>query len=194
MILGAIPGSAFLGINAPTYLYQLMSASRETYLFHHLDTEKYRLLIDQILKMKGSAPEESFKGNGLLLQILGELFRDTKFDEQNWEKNCIADEIKFHLDMHYSDKLKRKEVARKFGVHPNYLTRIFREKYDIAPKQYLLHLKLEKACQLLRSTDLPVATIAGSMGFDDAMAFSKLFKKTYGCTPTHFRCAETAPL
>lgn len=88
------------------YLYQLMSASRETYLFHHLDTEKY----------------------------------------------------------------------------------------DIAPKQYLLHLKLEKACQLLRSTDLPVATIAGSMGFDDAMAFSKLFKKTYGCTPTHFRCAETAPL
>lgn len=106
MILGAIPGSAFLGINAPMYLYQLMSASRETYLFHHLDTEKY----------------------------------------------------------------------------------------DIAPKQYLLHLKLEKACQLLRSTDLPVATIAGSMGFDDAMAFSKLFKKTYGCTPTHFRCAETAPL
>ena len=92
-------------------------------------------------------------------------------------KNCIADEIKFHLDMHYSDKLKLKEVARKFGVHPNYLTRIFREKYDIAPKQYLLHLKLEKACQLLRSTDLRVATIAGSMGFDDAMAFSKLFKK-----------------
>ena len=68
------------------YLYQLMSASRETYLFHHLDTEKYRLLIDQILKMKGSAPEESFKGNGLLLQILGELFLDMKFDEQNWEK------------------------------------------------------------------------------------------------------------
>ena len=68
------------------YLYQLMSASRETYLFHHLDTEKYRLLIDQILKMKGSAPEEYFKGNGLLLQILEELFRDTKFDEQNWEK------------------------------------------------------------------------------------------------------------
>ena len=79
--------------------------------------------------------------------------------------------------MHYSDKLKRKGVARKFGVHPNYLTRIFREKYDIAPKQYLLHLKLEKACQLLRSTDLPVATIAGSMGFDDAMAFQNFLKK-----------------
>ena len=77
---------SFLGINAPMYLCQLMSASRETYLFHHLDTEKYRLLIGQILKMKGSAPEEYFKGNGLLLQILGELFRDTKFDEQNWEK------------------------------------------------------------------------------------------------------------
>lgn len=108
-------------------------------------------------------------------------------------KNCIADEIKFHLDMHYSDKLKRKEAARKFGVHPNYLTRIFREKYDIAPKQYLLHLKLEKACQLLRSTDLPVATIAGSMGFDDAMAFSKLFKKTYGCTPYPFSMRRNSP-
>ena len=95
--------------------------------------------------------------------------------------------------MHYSDKLKLKEAARKFGVHPNYLTRIFREKYDIAPKQYLLHLKLEKACQLLRSTDLPVATIAGSMGFDDAMAFSKLFKKTYGCTPYPFSMRRNSP-
>ena len=60
-----------------------MGSSPEPYLLHSLDTEKYRTLIAQILKLEGTATERYFKGNGLLLQVLGELFRDAGFDERN---------------------------------------------------------------------------------------------------------------
>ena len=173
------------------YTYQLMGSSPEPYLLHGLDTGKYRTLIAQILKLEGTATERYFKGNGLLLQVLGELFRDAGFDERNWGKSSVADEVKFYLDVNYSEKLRLKDVAHNFGVHPNYLTRVFHEKYHVSPKQYLLNLKLQKACQLLHTTELPVAVIANSMGFDNSLAFSKLFKKTYGFSPSHYRGTDT---
>lgn len=182
---------SFLGINSQMYTYQLMGSSPEPYLVHGLDTGKYRTLIAQILKLEGTATERYFKGNGLLLQVLGELFRDAGFDERNWGKSSVADEVKFYLDVNYSEKLRLKDVAHNFGVHPNYLTRVFHEKYHVSPKQYLLNLKLQKACQLLHTTELPVAVIANSMGFDDSLAFSKLFKKTYGFSPSHYRGTDT---
>lgn len=181
---------SFLGINSQMYFYQLIASSPEPYVLHDLDSQKYSAIISQILNLKGTATARYFKGNGLLLEILGELFQDAGFDERYWGKTSIADEAKFYLDVNYSEKLKLKDVAHNFGVHPNYLTRVFHEKYHITPKQYLLNLKLQKACQLLRTTDLPIAIIAGSMGFDDAMAFSKLFKKTYNCAPTDYRKKE----
>lgn len=171
--------------------YQLMGSSPEPYLLHSLDTGKYRTLIAQIFKLEGTATERYFKGNGLLLQVLGELFRDAGFDERNWGKSSVADEVKFYLDVNYSEKLRLKDVAHNFGVHPNYLTRVFHEKYHVSPKQYLLNLKLQKACQLLHTTELPVAVIANSMGFDDSLAFSKLFKKTYDFSPSHYRGTDT---
>lgn len=180
----------FLGINSQMYTYQLIASSPEPYILRGLDTEKYRALIAKILAMEGTATARYFNGNGLLLQVLGELFRDVQFDERNWGKQSVADEVKFYLDVNYSEKLKLKDVAHNFGVHPNYLTRVFQKTYHVTPKQYLLDLKLQKACQLLRTTDLPVGVIAGSMGFDDAMAFSKLFKKTYGCAPSNYRHSE----
>ena len=56
-----------------------------------------------------------------------------------------------------------------------------------APKQYLTELKLKKACGLLRSTQLPVNVVAESLGFEDALAFSRVLKKAYGVSPTGYR-------
>lgn len=180
---------SFLGIHSQMYAYQLIGSSPQPYILHGLDTEKYRCLIAGILALEGTATSRYFKGNSILLQVLGELFQDVSFDERNWGKSSVADEAKFYLDVNYSENLRLKDVAHNFGVHPNYLTRVFHERFGVTPKQYLLDLKLQKARQLLCTTDLPVSVIAGSMGFEDAMAFSKLFKKSCGCSPSDYRRA-----
>ena len=89
--------------------------------------------------------------------------------------------------MKYSQKIRLQDVAEKFHIHPNYMTRIFREKFQVAPKQYLMELKLKKAGRLLDTTELPVAMISSSLGFEDQMDFSKTFRKKYGMSPSAYR-------
>ena len=51
----------------------------------------------------------------------------------------------------------------------------------------LKNLKLKKAQALLKTTDLPISVIADSLGFDDQLAFSKIFKKEYSISPSEYR-------
>ena len=162
----------FLGINSEMYVYQLMTSSDDVYVLHGLHTEKYKKCILEILSIFNNNISSYFYANSVLLRIISYLYADVGFQEKSWGKISIADEIKFYLDMKYSEKLRLQDVARKFNV---------------SPKQYLMDLKLKKACRLLTTTELPVSTISSSLGFDDQMAFSKTFKKEYGKSPSAYR-------
>lgn len=178
---------SFLGINSQSYVYQLMLSSDDIYIIHDLNVEQYKEFIFEILTLKGNTTSEYFMANSLLLRIMSSLFEEISFDEKNWGVESVIDEIKFYLDINYADKIKLQDIAKKFGIHPNYLTRKFHSKCGISPKQYLMNLKLKKACRLLTTTGLPVSVISSSLGFDDQLAFSRLFKKTYSESPSEYR-------
>lgn len=177
----------FLGINSQMYLYQLMTATKDKYVLHNLDTEKYRKLILQIMSIQGNPTSRYLLCNSIFLQILAFLFDDVRFQGNNMKKFSAVDEIKFYFDINYTEKIKLQDLAKKFGIHPNYLTRMFHAKYGVSPKQYLMSLRLNKACKLLATTDFSIAIIANSLGFDDQFAFSKCFKKEFALSPTLYR-------
>ena len=178
---------SFLGINSQMYLQQLMDSTDDVYILHGMDTDKYKDLIFQIISLQDASTSSYFEANGALFQLMAMLFRDVNFQESQWGKNSVVDEVKYYLDINYAEKLKLKDIAKSFGIHPNYLTRSFHEKYGISPKQYVLSLKLKKALKLLTTTELSVSVIASSLGFDDSLAFSKTFKKKFLISPTEFR-------
>lgn len=178
---------SFLGISSQMYLYQLMTSTDDVYIIHGLDTMKYKERIFEIIALKDSSTSSYFQANGVLFQMMAMLFDDIDFRESNWGRTSVVDEVKYHLDINYAEKLKLQDVAKSFGIHPNYLTRIFREKYGVSPKQYLMGLKLKKARRLLTTTELSVSVIASSLGFDDQLAFSKIFKKEYMISPSEYR-------
>ncbi|MDO4173924.1 MAG: AraC family transcriptional regulator [Eubacteriales bacterium] len=181
----------FLGINSQAYMHQLLSASDDIYILRNLEVAKYSDLISKILSLQGNSTSCYLKANSILLHIMAELFQDIAFDERNWGKESIADQVKFYMDVNYAEKLKLQDVAKTFGIHPNYLTRVFQKKFGVSPKQYLLNRKFKKACGLLTSTSLPISIIANSLGFEDQFAFSKLFKKQYQQSPSEYRKEHT---
>lgn len=183
----------FLGINSQMYLYQLMTSSDDIYIIHDLDTEKYNGRILELLSIQGTATSQYFQANGILYQIMSMLFQDINFRESSWGKISVADEIKFYLDTNYAEKIKLQDVAKSFGVHPNYFTRIFHEKFGVSPKQYLIDLKLKKAARLLTTTELNISVIAVSLGFDDQLSFSKCFKNAFSVSPSEYRKRRLNP-
>ena len=79
------------------------------------------------------------------------------------------------------------EIAHTLHVDSAYLTRNFTQKYGITPKEYLIDKRIEYAKQLLRETDACIKEIAISIGYDDQLYFSRIFKKKEGLPPLEYR-------
>ena len=128
-----------------------------------------------------------YSSNSILLQVMAELSKDVIGPEHSQVPTDLADEIRYTLDMKYSEPLLLSELADQIGIHPNYLTAVFRKRFCVTPKQYLTRLKINKACQLLSASELPIGVISQTLGFEDQMAFSKVFRKEMSVSPTQYR-------
>jgi len=97
---------------------------------------------------------------------------------------AVAEELHgrlFELD------LRMMEVYRECGCYNRNISSTFRWFLGRTPKEYVLHHRLEFAKQLLRETDFRVVRIALGVGYGNPGAFTKVFKKHVGTTPTQFR-------
>jgi AraC-like DNA-binding protein len=79
------------------------------------------------------------------------------------------------------------EVAKELCVSYAWFRKAFKTYTGIAPHQYLLQLKIEKAKMLLFNRSKSIKEIAFSLNFDSAFYFSKLFKEKVGVSPKEYR-------
>lgn len=101
-------------------------------------------------------------------------------------KEYIAKAIK-HIKTNYNRQITVSEVASELYLSPHYLSNLFHDELGISPLQYIMRVKMKRAAELLLIDELQISDIAHSVGYTDALAFSKLFKKHYGVSPKEFR-------
>lgn len=177
----------YLGINSQIYTSLLLNSSQYIYIFKNLNINYYFEKINKILNIDTNQYSVFFKTNSVLLDIFAHLFEEMDISGLSESKNYILEEIKYYIDLNYPLRLSVNEIAGKFGFNPSYLSRAFSNKFKISPKQYILKKKLNKACELLITTDLNISIIAASLSFEDQLSFSKTFKKFIECSPSQFR-------
>jgi len=78
-------------------------------------------------------------------------------------------------------------MAEHFSISSQYMRKLFRTYTGKGISEYVTNVKLEKAMQLLRDTDLSMQEITLEIGLTDASGFTKLFKKQLGMTPSQYR-------
>lgn len=79
------------------------------------------------------------------------------------------------------------ELAREIGLDRSYFGAIFREITGKSPQQFSLQLRMEKARRLLARQDLTIAAVARSVGYEDPLLFSRMFRRSTGLSPSRFR-------
>jgi AraC-like DNA-binding protein len=91
----------------------------------------------------------------------------------------------------YSENLGLDELARAAGLSKFQLIGLFKRAVGLTPHAYLVHVRLNAACRLLKR-GVPLAESALAAGFCDQSALTKHFKRCYGITPLQFAAAARA--
>lgn len=92
-----------------------------------------------------------------------------------------------YMERHYGEHLRISQIADALHINAGYLSTIFRRQTGQTLSSYLQQLRLQKAAELLQSTELPVKEIARQLGFCDIQHLSRLFLETYHMRPLAYR-------
>lgn len=118
-----------------------------------------------------------------LIKILEEAFKTVEEDSSDDVINEVVDyiETNYHLDISLVD------IAAKYHYEPTYFSKLFKSKTNKNFIEYLISVRIEKACALLKDSALKVNEISMLVGYENHQYFCQLFKKYTGMTPSEYR-------
>ena len=107
-------------------------------------------------------------------------------EKESYSNQVVLNTIKFIRD-NYKEALDLNIIANEVNVSRTYLSALFKQKTGTNLTEYLTSFRIEKAKDLIHSSDARVYEIAAAVGIPDTKYFCKLFKKYTGFTPTKYK-------
>lgn len=146
-----------------------------------------------IYNSKGNSDSAKISMLGFLMLALSLLVEKASPTKRQY--NSAATYLKKateYIEYNYTQELTVQGIADYIGISRSQLFRVFKEQYNKSPEQFILEFRIRQACQLLKTSQLSVGSVAYSVGFNDNLYFSKAFKKIKGMSPRDYmhRIAE----
>jgi YesN/AraC family two-component response regulator len=101
--------------------------------------------------------------------------------------SAVVKQALAYLHQHYAEPLSRQQIARAVGVSEGYLSKIFKQEMGISPWDALNRFRIQRARELLKTTDKNITEIAAQVGFDDPSYFGRVFQQQVGLSPKKYR-------
>src|SRR5690606_12072370 len=92
-----------------------------------------------------------------------------------------------------ADDISLDELAAEAQLSPFHFARMFKQSVGVPPRVYLTQLRIEKACELLTLTDLPITDVADKVGYSSSQVLARVFFKYQHISPSNYRRAVRAP-
>ena len=152
-----------------------------------LKSAKIKVLFDKISKEFNTPdPFNSLIMEGLILEIFGEIFRHISGNIVDSEAE-IAQRAMEILHDHIEERVSLEELSAALSVQKLNIARSFKKVTGLSIGEYVRKIKIQKACELLRDTKLPISEIALEAGFCDQSHLNNVFKSETQTTPLVFR-------
>ncbi|MDS0527052.1 AraC family transcriptional regulator [Clostridium sp. SHJSY1] len=178
----------FRGIKAENYL-EFAGLDRYNPIFEYKQSNFVEKCFENMREAAKLKYGRELRLQGLLSIFLSELIEKA---EKNVElgssyKDIYIKKTLQYIDRNFARKIKISEIAESIGLNKNYFSSFFRENFGISPQEYLIKYRINKACELMKNEALTISDISRSVGYNDPLAFSKIFKKVKGKSPKKYR-------
>ena len=107
-------------------------------------------------------------------------------DQEKDNSNYYIDRIKEYIGINYHEALTVQNLSDYVHLSPNYLGKMFYLHTGEYLKDYINTVRMENAGRLLLTRQYQVSEVAEMVGIADQRYFSRVFKKTFGCSPTEY--------
>jgi xylan 1,4-beta-xylosidase len=176
-----------------SFQFNLNTAASEDQQPENLSYLQYilaRIGVEIYLNMDGF----QFYIKSLLYQLIGYLFRYTRYDILDRSKSTMQDpdlvrleKIVNYIDVNYQNGYSLPDIARTLNLSVSQCSRFFKDKMGISFTQYLRHVQITHAKEQLAETDHTVLFISEDSGFLSLASFYRAFKNETGITPTEYK-------
>lgn len=144
--------------------------------------------ISNIYSGVGSSTQSEVFMVGHLYLLLSDLIgmSNTAKTESSTAREYLKLGLKF-IQNNYNRKIAVENIASYVKISPSHLYRIFIQEQGVSPNRYLTEYRINHACTLIRKGDYTISEIANSVGFEDPLYFSRVFKKVKAVSPSQYK-------
>lgn len=120
-----------------------------------------------------------------LIKLLSELAELTNTSNMHTKK--MIHQARAYIDRYYYENLTLDSLSQRYHMNRTYFSELFKQECGCSFKKYLIHVRIEKAKELLASQEMKAANVALLVGFKDPIYFSTVFKKHTGISIKEFK-------
>lgn len=181
----------FSGIRAQN-LSEKMGFTMEKPVLHVKQMEEMEGCIKRMIQAKTLTIVNELRRTGELFTLFSLFIEDNDayvegVEQEDYPSDVYVNAAVDYMMVNYMDRIKIDDLAEHIGISRTHLTNRFKKKFGVSPQRYLIELRLEKACVMLKNTQQPIGIIASKCGYEDSMSFSRAFKAEYNMSPKAYR-------
>ncbi len=110
-----------------------------------------------------------------------------RLSEKSIRQNERMKQMLSFIQQFFGETITVRQIAQSASISESECMRCFRQTIGTTPGAYLKNYRLQYAAELLKNTDISVASAASRCGFQEMSYFSRAFRNVYGCTPSGYR-------
>lgn len=176
----------FNGADAP-HLLKLCGFTPENPIIPSPNSAALRAVIDRMFQYYDASPASSLALTSSIYQYFSVLMQRDHSSPSLGASGNLCQKATSFIKAQYTNNIQLEDVCFSVNLSRSQLYRIFMQDLGMSPTQYLLQLRMNHALELIKESGLTIAEIAYSVGYDDPLYFSRVFRKYFGDAPTALR-------
>ena len=180
----------FYGATCEAYYNMFLSLNHGGNCVHIDSDVSVKSALDALIAIYrngGNGISEDVQASGLLTTIMTRCTTAAAAISAGTHLPSYVLDVRDYINLNYTERITLDDLSKKLSINKYYLQKLFKRYVGLSPNEYVIRMRLTRAKELLRTTNLSVSQVSMDVGISNIGHFITLFKQHEGITPNAYR-------